>query len=92
LRENMETLLVKYFRNESLTENEVKAILKEYIHLTGKNAGDVVEKVFSQISQNMNPIVHQLITTALSTSAHYLTQHYTITRVYSKEGQLLMVY
>lgn len=85
----MEKLLVKYFRNESLTENEVKAILKEYIHLTGKNAGDVVEKVFSQ---NMNPIVHQLITTALSTSAHYLTQHYTITRVYSKEGQLLMVY
>ena len=85
----MKTLLVKYFKGESLTIDEVKAILKEYIHLTGKNAGDVVDKVFSQ---NVNPIVHQLIMTALNTSANYLTQHYTITRVFSKEGNLLMVY
>ena len=86
----MQKLLVKYYRGESLTIDEVRVILEEYVKLAEKNAGDVIAKM---LSQNLNhPIAHQLITVALDTSARYLSGHYTITRVFNKEGHQLMVY
>lgn len=84
----MEKLLIKFFKNEPLTADEANAILKEYTRLAGKNANDIIEKMFVQ----NNPIAHQMILSALNVSANYLTQHYTITKVFSKEGNLLMVY
>jgi len=88
LGENMEKLLVKFFKNEPLTADEAKAMLKEYARLVGKDANDIIEKMFA----HSNPIAHQMILSALNVSANYLTQHYTVTKVFSKEGNLLMVY
>jgi hypothetical protein len=87
---DMQNLLVRFFRGESLGIEEVRAILKEYVRLAEKDAGDVIDRMLA-LDLN-NPFARQQINNALHNSASFLSSHYTITRVFDKEGHILMVY
>ncbi len=86
----MQNLLVRFFKGEALGVQDVKAILNEYVRLAEIDAGDVVDRMLA-LDLN-NPFARQQISNALHNSASFLSSHYTITRVFDKEGHQLMVY
>jgi hypothetical protein len=82
----MRNILLKYFSGHPLTIDEVIMLVEEYMK---KN-----NKVYPNFIHNMvtSPASQMLIQKALELSADDIKEDYTITRVFSKEGQLLMVY
>jgi hypothetical protein len=84
----MKELLVKYFRGHPLNISEVIAILTEYMSKIGKYNQNIIDFV----SNPMNPFSQETIQWALSKAATSLASDYNITRLFSKEGALIMVY
>lgn len=54
----------------------------------GKSNPDLISKLIDP----MNPFAQGMLQQAVDVSARLLAEEYTITRLYSKEGNLLMVY
>jgi len=79
-------ILKKYYGNQEITLEEAVMLIEEYMR-----QHDIVKPNF--ISNLIShPASQMLMQKAIAYSAEYLTQIYTITRVFSKEGNLLMVY
>ena len=84
----MRELIIKYFRGHALTIDECVRLMEEYMRKTGKSNPDLISKLLDP----MNPFVQGMLQHAVDTSARLLAEEYAITKLYSKEGQLLMVY
>jgi hypothetical protein len=84
----MRELVIKYFRGHALTIDECVRLMEEYMRKTGKSNPDLISKLLDP----MNPFVQGMLQHAVDTSARLLAEEYNITKLYSKEGQLLMVY
>lgn len=79
-------ILKKYYCNQPITIEEAVMLIEEYMR-----QHDIVKPNF--ISNLINhPANQMLLQKAIAYSAEYLTQIYSILRLYSKEGNLLMVY
>lgn len=84
----MKELVIKYFRGHALTIDECVKLMEEYMSKTGKSNPDLISKMLDP----MNPFAQGMLQQAVDVSARLLAEEYTITRLYSKEGNLLMVY
>ncbi len=84
----MKELVIKYFRGHALTIDECVKLMEEYMSKTGKSNPDLISKMLDP----MNPFAQGMLQHAVDVSARLLAEEYTITRLYSKEGNLLMVY
>ena len=56
--------------------------------IIGENNPTIIQKLIDP----MNPFAHGLLQQAVEVSARTLSEDYSITRVISKEGHLLMIY
>ena len=84
----MKELVIKYFRGHALTIEECVKLMESYMVKVGKSNPDLISK----LTDPMNPFAHGMFQHAVDVSARSLAEDYAITRVYSKEGNLLMVY
>ena len=84
----MRELVIKYFRGHALTIDECVKLMEGYMSKTGKSNPDLISKLLDP----MNPFVQGMLQHAVDVSARLLAEEYDITKLYSKEGQLLMVY
>ena len=84
----MKELIIKYFRGHALTIDECIKLMEAYMSKTGTSNPDLISKILS----NMNPFAQGMLQHAVDTSARSLAEEHNIVRLYSKEGQLLMVY
>ena len=82
----MKNIIVKYLSGQPIDLNEAASLIEEYMKRENKVQPNFIQNMFN------HPAAQMLVDRAVSLSVEYLTQYYTITRVYSKEGQLLMVY
>jgi hypothetical protein len=82
----MKSLLLKYFSGQPLTIDEVIQIIDVYMKKNNKEYPNFIHNMLS------SPASQMLIQKALELSIEDIKDDYTITRLYSKEGQLLMVY
>jgi hypothetical protein len=84
----MKELVIKYFRGQALTIDECVKLMETYMAKIGKSNPDLISKLIDP----MNPFAQGMLQQAVDVSARLLAEEYTITRLYSKEGNLLMVY
>lgn len=84
----MKELVIKYFRGHALTIDECIKLMEAYMAKIGKSNPDLISKLIDP----MNPFAQGMLQQAVDVSARLLAEEYTITRLYSKEGNLLMVY
>jgi hypothetical protein len=84
----MKTILIKYYSGHPIQMEEIVKLLEEYMNHTGKKNPVLLQTILSP----NNPFRNDMINKAVQVSADYLSSLYTITRVFSKEGNLLMVY
>lgn len=84
----MKELVIKYFRGHALTIDECIKLMEVYMAKIGKSNPDLISKLIDP----MNPFAQGMLQQAVDVSARLLAEEYTITRLYSKEGNLLMVY
>ena len=82
----MKNLLVKYYNGNELTLDEVVRLLNEYMRVMGKTDNTIIQNMLK------SPMAQQLFQKALHIAAERLKEDYTITTVYSKEGQKLIVF
>lgn len=82
----MKNIIVKYLSGQPIDLNEAASLIEEYMKRENKVQPNFIQNLFS------HPASQMLVDRAVSLSVEYLTQYYTITRLYSKEGNLLMVY
>ena len=84
----MKELIIKYFRGHALNIDECVKLMEEYISKTGKSNPDLISKMLDP----MNPFAQGMLQHAIDVSARSLAEDFAVVRLYSKEGQLLMVY
>ena len=84
----MKDIIIKYFRGHALNIDECVKLMEEYMSKIGKSNPDLISKMLDP----MNPFVQGMLQHAIDTSARSLAEDFAITRLYSKEGNLLMVY
>jgi hypothetical protein len=84
----MKDLIIKYFRGHPLNIDECVKLMEAYMIKIGKNNPTIIQKLIDP----MNPFAHGLLQQAVEVSARTLSEDYSITRVISKEGHLLMIY
>lgn len=84
----MKELVIKYFRGHALTIDECIKLMEAYMAKIGKSNPDLISKLIDP----MNPFAQGMLQQAVDVSARLLAEEYTITKLYSKEGNLLMVY
>ena len=84
----MKELVIKYFRGHALTIDECIKLMEAYMAKIGKSNPDLISKLIDP----MNPFAQGMLQQAVDVSAKSLSEEYTITRLHSKEGNLLMIY
>jgi hypothetical protein len=84
----MKDIIIKYFRGHALNIDECVKLMEEYMSKIGKSNPDLISKMLDP----MNPFVQGMLQHAIDVSARSLAEDFAITRLYSKEGNLLMVY
>ena len=84
----MKDLIIKYYRGHPLNIDECVKLMEAYMIKIGKNNPTIIQKLIDP----MNPFAHGLLQQAVEVSARTLSEDYSITRVISKEGHLLMIY
>lgn len=84
----MKELIIKYFQGHALTIDECIKLMESYMVKVDKSNPDLISKMLDP----MNPFAQGLLQKAVDISARSLAEDYAITKVYSKEGNLLMVY
>jgi hypothetical protein len=84
----MRELVMRYFRGQALNIDECVKLMEEYMKKTNKHNPTLIQKLIDP----MNPFGPAMLQYAVDVSARSLAEEYTITRLYSKEGNLLMVY
>ena len=84
----MRDIIIKYYQGIPIQLPEVKVILEEYMRLNNKVNPTLLDQMFSPT----NPFGQSLVQKAVEVATEYFSTEYTITKLYSKEGQLLMVY
>lgn len=84
----MRDIIIKYFRGHPLNIDECVKLMEAYMVKVGKTNSTIIQKLIDP----MNPFAHGLLQQAVEISARTLSEDYSITRVISKEGHLLMIY
>jgi hypothetical protein len=84
----MKDLIIKYFKGQPLNINECVILMEAYMTKTGKTDLTIIQKIIDP----MNPFSQGMLQQAINVSVVLLAEEYNITKLYSKEGQLLMVY
>lgn len=84
----MKDLIIKYFKGQPLNINECVSLIEAYMTKTGKTDSTIIQKIIDP----MNPFGQGMLQQAINVSVVLLAEEYNITKLYSKEGQLLMVY
>ena len=84
----MKNILVRYYSGQPIQMEEIAKILEEYMDRADRKNPVLLQAILSP----NNPFRNDMINKAVQVSADYLSSFYTITRVFSKEGNLLMVY
>ena len=84
----MRDIIIKYFSGQPLNIDECVKLMEAYMTKVGKNNPTIIQKLI----EPMNPFAHGLLQQAVEISARTLSEDYSITRVISKEGHLLMIY
>lgn len=84
----MRELVIRYFRGQALNIDECVKLMETYMAKIGKSNPDLISKLIDP----MNPFGPSMLQYAVDVSARLLAEEHTITRLYSKEGNLLMVY
>ena len=84
----MRDIIIKYYQGIPIQLPEVKVVLEEYMRLNNKVNPTLLDQMFNP----MNPFGQSLVQKAMEVATEYLSTEYIITKLYSKEGQLLMVY
>lgn len=84
----MKDLIIKYFKGQPLNINECVSLMEAYMIKTKKTDSTIIQKIIDP----MNPFGQGMLQQAVNTSIILLAEEYNITKLYSKEGQLLMVY
>jgi hypothetical protein len=84
----MKELVIRYFRGQALNIDECVKLMEEYMKKTNKDNPTLIQKLIDP----MNPFGPSMLQQAVDVSARSLAEDFDITRLYSKEGNLLMVY
>lgn len=84
----MKELVIRYFRGQALNIDECVKLMEEYMKKTNKDNPTLIQKLIDP----MNPFGPSMLQQAVDVSARSLAEDFAITRLYSKEGNLLMVY
>ena len=84
----MKDIIIKYYQGIPIQLPEVKVVLEEYMRLNNKVNPTLLDQMFNP----MHPFGQSLVQKAMEVATEYFATEYTITKLYSKEGQLLMVY
>jgi hypothetical protein len=84
----MKELIMRYFRGQALNIDECVKLMEEYMKKTNKDNPTLIQKLIDP----MNPFGPAMLQHAVDVSARSLAEDFAITRLYSKEGNLLMVY
>ena len=84
----MKDLIIKYFKGQPLNINECVSLMEAYMTKTGKTDSTIIQKIIDP----MNPFGQGMLQQAINVSVVLLAEEYNMTKLYSKEGQLLMVY
>jgi hypothetical protein len=84
----MKELIMRYFRGQALNIDECVKLMEEYMKKTNKDNPTLIQKLIDP----MNPFGPAMLQQAVDISARSLAEDFAITRLYSKEGNLLMVY
>ena len=84
----MKELIIRYFRGQALTIDECVKLMEAYMVKIGKSNPGLISKMIDP----MNPFGPSMLQQAVDVSAKSLSEEYTITRLHSKEGNLLMIY
>ena len=84
----MKELVIRYFRGQALNIDECVKLMEEYMKKTNKDNPTLIQKLIDP----MNPFGPSMLQHAVDVSARSLAEDFAITRLYSKEGNLLMVY
>ena len=82
----MRNIIIKYLSGQPIDMNEAVQLIEEYMKRNNKVKPDFISNMIS------HPASQMLLDRAVGLSVEYLIEHYTITKVHSKEGNLLMVY
>jgi hypothetical protein len=82
----MKNIIIKYLSGQQIDINEAVSLIEEYMKKNNKVKPDFIKNMIS------HPAAPMLLDRAISISVEYLMEDYTITRLYSKENNLLMVY
>ena len=82
----MRDIIIKYYQGIPIQLPEVKVVLEEYMRLNNKVNPTLLDQMFN------HPFGQSLVQKAMEVATEYFATEYTITKLYSKEGQLLMVY
>jgi hypothetical protein len=81
-------LIIKYFRGQPLNIDECVKLMEAYMVKIGKTDPDFISKIIDP----MNPFGQHMLQQAVDSSARLLSEDYSITKVFSEEGNLLMIY
>ena len=84
----MRELVMRYFRGQALNIDECVKLMEEYMKKINKDNPTLIQKLIDP----MNPFGPSMLQYAVDVSARSLAEDFAITRLYSKEGNLLMVY
>jgi len=84
----MKELVIRYFRGQALNIDECVKLMEEYMKKTNKDNPTLIQTLIDP----MNPFGPSMLQHAVDVSARSLAEDFAITRLYSKEGNLLMVY
>lgn len=84
----MKELVMRYFRGQALNIDECVKLMEEYMKKINKHNPTLIQKLIDP----MNPFGPAMLQQAVDVSARSLAEDFTITRLYSKEGNLLMVF
>jgi hypothetical protein len=84
----MKELVIRYFRGQALNIDECVKLMEEYMKKTNKDNPTLIQKLIDP----MNPFGPSMLQHAVDVSARSLAEDFAVVRLYSKEGQLLMVY
>jgi len=82
----MRNIIIKYLSGQPINMNEAVSLIEEYMKLNNKVKPDFIHNMIT------HPAAQMMVDRAVGLSVEYLTEHYTINKLYSKEGNLLMVY
>jgi len=84
----MKDLIIKYFSGQPINIDECVKLMEAYMVKVGKTNSTIIQKLIDP----MNPFGQGMLQQAVEVSARTLSEDYSITRVISKEGHLLMIY